>query len=272
VAAASTPSSGTLQNFWDSREYVRYTYFTTVTREDVAKGQMGGGLNFRTGSGLPPGGGALFGPMPFPAILQQHLQNQLVRILWVQVPARLLGNSNSYLEFFRGRVNQKPFQLPGGPVWAPGSMLYLNYQPTFYLPPVPKVDLTGAYWDDQKWMDVELQFLVTNRQNADPLKGGVTKYQDPANPSWVQWGHNCEPWAGNLGSLAGVAVQVDGEGLSGQAVGHARGVAFGRELAGQGLGRHQPAPAPAGSDPGPGDARRYWQAALHSAGPSAMAR
>ena len=117
------------------------------------------------------------------------LQTQRLVVTWYQVPLRLVTSANSFLVRFLGRVNQNPVVLPYGLTCSPGQMLYLNFGIKPYTPPVQNVVALGTGYNvvsTEKFVNIEMHFLYTNRSNISPPASA------PTNKNFVyQGGHNC---------------------------------------------------------------------------------
>lgn len=194
--------NGVLTPYTSTTEYIRYTDFEYIplTTNTVTAEQ--GFMAFFTQSGNQPGktngttpGFTFTGKPTIP------LPDSTLRVLWAQVPYRYITSQKSYLNRFRGYVNQYPFY-----VWDRGSLLYIGYKPTRYSPPVPGQDQWArGIFSYEKWVDVELTFMHTSRQNnATDVPYGIGFTSVPGfgpqpdlstiNSNWVLGGWNLQPW------------------------------------------------------------------------------
>lgn len=152
--------------------------------------QLKGNSNSSSGS-TPPG--------PNEASIQTgprvYLPNALYTVKWYYVPYRLVLSPNSYLERWRGRINQNTMTGPDGFSFPPGSLLYINYAVEIYTPPVNQVVSTTdglgslSVISTEKFVTITMTFLYTKRTLTGTV--GVT----PTNKNYVVGGHNLLPWS-----------------------------------------------------------------------------
>lgn len=153
--------------------------------------QQRGGATFSTGTGTVPNNS------PFQGSPRLFVPNQIFRMLWVGVPLRYVTSPNSYLQKWRGRINQNGWNGPMGPTpipagagafFPPGSLLYMGYKPTKYQPPIAAT--YAPYFvgvDYSKLCNIELTFLYTSRVGTDLPP-------QPSNRNFVLTGHNDLPY------------------------------------------------------------------------------
>jgi hypothetical protein len=156
-------------------EWLRYTDYDFIPQDNFITARQGQ-MVFRDGSAA--------NGTPFDGMPRMYLPDQVLRFRWFQVPYRYITSPNSYIERFRGRINQFPWYN-----WPRGSLLYKNYDAKRYTPPVPKrVQFgPGFIYSTEKLVDIEFYFLLTRRTAASTPT-------IPANSSWVTAGHNLLPW------------------------------------------------------------------------------
>lgn len=128
----------------------------------------------------------------FQAMPKIYLPNSLYTVTWYYVPVRLLISAKSYLQRWRGRINQNLMYGPDGMAFNPGELLYLNFAQKMFTPPVQNlVSLGGeggSIISTEKFAHITLTFLHTVRTNAS---AGST----PTNKNFVANGHNLLPWS-----------------------------------------------------------------------------
>lgn len=121
---------------------------------------------------------------------RMYLPNEIITYTWFGVPYRYMTSSKSYINRWRGRINQNSFLGPGGQVFGVGSLLYLSASPMKYTPSVPKL-VTGENGTDifssDKLCNIVFTFLATYRTATD-LKPAN------ANKNYVQGGHTLLPY------------------------------------------------------------------------------
>jgi len=179
-------------------EWNRFCDFDLIPQENWLEQQRGGAY-FQTGSGNEPGNGA-----SAQQSVRMLLPDAVLRLLWVGVPLRYILSQNSYLQRFRGWINQNAWNGPQGPVlpgpqnpstpagskglFPPGSLLYTGWKPRLYQPVLP-VTFTpfGSYIDYSRLCDLEIYFLYTARTATDAPA-------QPTNKNIVVGGWNCLPY------------------------------------------------------------------------------
>ena len=176
--------AGAQQTFTYVNEWVRFTDFEIMPQQDFITAQVGAGMIFRATGSV---NGNVFVGMP-----RIYIPNRILKIIWYMVPYRYVTSANSYLNKYIGQINQNDWWN-----WKAGELLYLNYNPTRYQPPVPKTELHpwvplfpglgGPKTVSQaKLVDLELIFLLTKRTATDA--------PTPFNGNYVAKGHNLLPW------------------------------------------------------------------------------
>jgi hypothetical protein len=164
--------------------------------------QQRGGAYFQTNTGNEPGANK---QATFQQSALMYLPDQVFRILWHGVPARYILSSNSYLNKFRGKVNQVDWNGPFSSVltnprspsntngnigfFPMGSLLYQGYHPTFYSPVLPlNTNVFGTFISYDLLVDLELIFLHTIRVAYDLPDLSAT------NKNYVAAGWNTHPY------------------------------------------------------------------------------
>ncbi len=182
--------AGVNQTYTVATEWDRYTdYEPTSSPESVTATQ--GSMYFRDRSL------AVFN-VSYPvynAMPRMFLKNSLVRFMWYQVPFSYISSTNSYIQAFRGYINQLDWYL-----WKAGELLYLDFRIKRYTPPAPALQLLGNPFDPpppagvvkstystEKFVDIEFDFLQTNRTTSD-------NQYTPFNTNWIVKGHNLMPY------------------------------------------------------------------------------
>lgn len=169
--------------FTYAEEWNRYTDINILPQNDYITGVQGHSA-FRTQTLAVPQGSI------FPGMPKIYLPNSLLTITWYDVPLRYMISVNSYLNKYRGRVNQFAFYdtLDGEKLFDPGELLYLSYTPrTRSNPVVANMPWAGGNVTSTKFMDVQLQFLYTQRTATDvPASTGSANY--------IAAGHNLNPY------------------------------------------------------------------------------
>jgi hypothetical protein len=132
------------------------------------------------------------GPKQFQAMPRILLNNAIYTITWYYVPIRFAISAKSYLQRWRGRVNQNFFTGPDGLGFNPGELLYLNFSQKMFTPPVQNLVSLGGEGgtiiSTEKFAHFSLQFLITQRDLAAPPT------TPPTNKNYVVGGHNLLPW------------------------------------------------------------------------------
>ena len=195
--ALSSPQT----NWFFVDEWNRYTDFDLQSTENYVSSQVGSGKFVTSGimarQGLPDANNAQ--PMIAPRIF---LPDEVLELIWYQVPLRLITSPASYLRRWRGRVNQNALSWPSG-VYTPGSVLYVNFKQKKYQPPVPN-QVQNQFGDPttfstEKLCDITMRFLLTNRYvpdipaTAPANRNCVLGAVDPNTGLW-NGGHNALPW------------------------------------------------------------------------------
>lgn len=166
-------------------EWQRYLdWDLTVQNESISA--VAGVSLFKTGTQAAPNN-AQFQGMP-----RIFLPNQVVRMIWYQVPLRYWTSQNSYIRRWPGYINNQNF-FPWGTIpylYPAGSLLYLGATPKIYTSTtVQQIDGNQGNNPAWKFMDVELAFLVTYRISTDiPATG---------NANFLAAGHNLQAYFPN---------------------------------------------------------------------------
>lgn len=173
-----------------AQEWTRFTDYQVHPQPETITAQQGT-MQFATQSGGAPN------TYPLDALIRKTIPNQLIKMKWYQVPYRYVESANSYLDSLAGSINQNAWYG-----WPAGSLLYLNFLPHRYTPPVQALDLwlPGQY-STEKWCDIEFSFIQTNRTGTDLPQGTVVPGRPDmqnANPNWLAAGHNLLPWLTTL--------------------------------------------------------------------------
>jgi hypothetical protein len=177
-----------------AQEWNRFTDYEPHPQNDNITAQFGT-LVFQTATNAVPGGANAGSSVIAPGMPRIFLPNQLVQFTWYQVPYRYISSAKSYIRTLMGRVNQNDWYD-----WKSGELLYLNYKPHRYTPPVQKESLwiPGAF-STEKWCNIEFTFLSTSRVGSNLPTGDLPSKPtlQTANHNWVAAGHNLLPWFGN---------------------------------------------------------------------------
>lgn len=165
-----------------AKEWVRYTSFDLFPQNDNVSGVQGQSL-FQTQSTDAPHG------KQFEGMPRIFLPNQVVTFTWHQIPLRYILSPNSYLEKYKGRINQYAwYEYGSGHMFSAGSLLYMGYKPKIYSSPIAQL-MTWQTGDLTTWKyaDIDLYFLVTKRT-------GVDVPSPTARANYLAKGHNLNPW------------------------------------------------------------------------------
>lgn len=176
-------------------EWLRYCDWEPISQPDSVTATQGE-MYFRDPN-LAVGGFLGIGGQPprYPGMLRMFLNNQLIKFTWYQVPMSYVTSPNSYIQSFRGRINQTAWNY-----WNAAELLYLDYRIKRYTPPVPQLQtlqkISGNVFDDpltntfstSKSVDIEFSFLDTVRV-AQP-----NNTYTPKNGNWIAAGHNLLPY------------------------------------------------------------------------------
>ncbi len=182
-------------------EWMRHTEVDYHPKDDWISYTLGGQMAFKAKVGSDPSGvnGAQYAQMP-----RIRMPNSTLKITWYQVPYRYVTSPNSYLEKYKGRINQNGWWR-----WQPGALLFINYNPIRYQQPNP--NSVGAYsinpssvaggplnpnpsptkYPNDSWAqtcDIEMDFILTRRY----LQTGEIAIGSKGNS--VVGGHNLLPW------------------------------------------------------------------------------
>jgi hypothetical protein len=176
VKATSTwqDISGTNQKTDYYPEWNRFCDFTFTPKAEWLEQQRGSSY-FVTGTNNEPGANA---QQTSQQSVRMLMPDSIFKIMWVGVPLRYVLSKNSYLTRFRGRINQNSWEGPGGvgTTFAPGSLLYWDFVPRIYMPPVPiSINWAGSFLDYTRLCDVELIFMHTSRTVTDAPASGTNK-------------------------------------------------------------------------------------------------
>jgi len=192
--------SNNQQIFSYADEWIRFTDVDFHPKDDWISFTLGGQMAFSTGFAKPPQG-AQYAQMP-----RIRMPNSLLKITWYQVPYSYITSPNSYLERYKGRINQNGWWR-----WRPGKLLYINYNPIRYQQPNPNmgfiksinpiqgnsdphdangnpVPSVGTAKSFLQTCDIELEFILTSRILAPGDQ------PSPTNKNAVAAGHNLLPW------------------------------------------------------------------------------
>lgn len=172
-------------------EWNRFTDFEPHPQNDNITAQQGT-MIFHTASNTSPGGATPSASVQFSGMPRLFLPNQLIQFTWYQVPYRYISSSKSWIATMMGKVNQNDWYQ-----WDAGELLYLNYKPKRYTPPVQAENLwiPGAF-STEKLCNIEFTFLGTSRTGSDVPVGDLAAKPalQTANHNWVAAGHNLLPW------------------------------------------------------------------------------
>lgn len=185
--------SGAQETFTYATEWERYVDWQFFPSDDVIS-QAKGTMTFN--SSYVNVNGKQYAAMP-----RLPLPDGILKLYWVGVPLRYVTSANSYITRWRGRINQKAWTGPAGPMGA-GSLLYLAYTPRKYTPPIQATDeLFPGIFSTEKLCNIEMTFLYTSRT----LATGETPNTPPNNGHYVVGGHNLLPHNDKLFHYAVVA-------------------------------------------------------------------
>jgi len=164
--------TGASHTYTSAPEWTRYTTYEFIPQNDSVTAQIG---NMIFASGPVSGRG-------FVSPIKQFMPNGIVKFMWRQVPFRYVESSNSYLNRWRGYINQQSWYG-----WPKGSLLYVNYTPRMYTPPVPEEDqFAPGVFSTEKLCDIEFIFMYTSRNTTDTISA-------PSNKNFVTAGWNLLP-------------------------------------------------------------------------------
>jgi hypothetical protein len=169
-------------------EWQRYLTWLQVPQNDWITG-IAGQSRFETGDNTLPGNADPTKAVSFQGMPRMWLPNQMVRLLWHQVPWRYVYSANSYLNRYLGMVNQFDFFDIGNLnfLFPAGSLLYLGYNPVSYMSPAAVIQQwVGGIDVTTMLVDLELIFLYTNRKQ--------TNVPNVPNRNFIPSGHNLEPY------------------------------------------------------------------------------
>lgn len=196
-------TSNTEQHVTYYPEWLRFCDFDIIPQEEWLDQQRGTSY-FETSDSSEPGANAQGTAQQSVRML---LPNSTLRLLWVGVPLRYILSTNSYLNKFRGFINQNAWNGPLGPViehplgasfpeadggksgvFAPGTLLYVGFKPRIYMPVLPVTyNLFGSFIDYNRLCDIEMFFLYTTRV-------GQKLPSQPTNKNIVVGGWNLLPY------------------------------------------------------------------------------
>ncbi len=164
-----------------ANEWLRFTDYKYEPQANFATAKYGQTV-FRTGTADPSGTNP--NKVPFPGEPRVLLPDALVRFTWYMVPERYVTSPRSYLQRFRGMINQTDWYR-----WKAGELLYLNFTPTRYTPPFPEQESVDGVLSDEKLVNIEFTFLETKRTLDESL--GLPEV---SNRNFIAAGHNLMPW------------------------------------------------------------------------------
>ena len=199
-------ADGNIHSYTYATEYYRYTVIDVMSKEEAITATQGM-MVFRTQSGTQPGNGPNGNPPPaqFGAQPRIFMPNQILKILWMQVPYRYITSPNSWISTLVGTINQLKILD-----YLPGQLLFIGYTPKPYTPPVPDLVVNefgaGTGYSTERLMDIELLFSLTSRVVTDapvglPNKNTVAAFQNAFPWFGLQAGQKGRKFY--FGSLAG---------------------------------------------------------------------
>ncbi len=177
--------AGVNQTYHIATEWLRYCDWEPTSQPDSVTATQGS-MYFRD----PSLSVFLVSYPVYNAMPRMFLQNQMVKFYWYQVPFSYISSTNSYIQAFRGRINQLNWFN-----WPAGSLLYLDFRIKRYTPPTPALIVqanpfaqAGAKntFSTDKFVDIEFSFLHTTRTTGDTYV--------PFNTNWIVKGHNLMPY------------------------------------------------------------------------------
>lgn len=178
-----TDISGAAQSTGYYPEYERFCDFTIQPKAEWLEQQRGASY-FQTSDNSEPGNG-----LTTQQSVRMLMPDSILKVLWIGVPLRYVLSTNSYLNKFRGRINQNAWagSAGTGTSFPAGSLLYWDYQPRIYLPPAPVTySWAGAFLDFTRLCDIELTFMYTTRN--------ITLAPTTSNANFVPAGWNALPY------------------------------------------------------------------------------
>lgn len=182
-----------IQIFKYAPEWWRFTTLEYMPQNDNVSGVQGQSI-FQLGEpgGAPPytvPHGASFQGMP-----RIFLPNSLVKLTWYHVPFRYITSKTSYLNRYRGRVNQRAFfeDQDGEMLFQPGELLYLGFTPKIYTSPLLQYVDIGGSSSPARFCNIEMLFLYTNRVGVNLPTASTTTALPSVN--YIAAGHNLQPY------------------------------------------------------------------------------
>lgn len=178
-------------NFVDyeyATEWERWTDWPRYPADEFIQFRQGQ-MAFRTQRGIAAAPATVAGNphnAMAPGLPRIHMQRELLRLKWYQVPYSYLESRRSYLSRFKWRVNQNEWMG-----FEPGELLYEGHSfDRRVTPPFPEADFhTISGWSSEKVVDVEMLLRI--------CRTGQSDVPSPDNPNWIAHGHNLFPWAGD---------------------------------------------------------------------------
>jgi hypothetical protein len=174
------PASITVQsvNEWD-----RWTDLDLDPKEDAVSAQMGS-MRFESSN-------AVVNKQEFPGQPRMVLPNQMVKLVWYEVPYRYVISTNSYFSKWLGRVNYNGLYICAK-FFDKGELLYLGWRPKKYRQAGSLSEAQTELHEPPSFYntllcDLEFTFLYTPRKATDVLAAS-------RNPNFVTAGHNVLPW------------------------------------------------------------------------------
>ncbi len=177
LAQFYTPAGGS-STFYYADEWKRYTKFSLAPVDKSVTATLGQ-MTFRGGSA---------NGVVFPGQLKKFLPDQILTVKWYKVPYRYIISPRSYLNKYKGYINQIN-NARGNTfgTYTGGQLLYVGYKPSEpYTMPYPTVEWIFGVNQYAKYGDIELNFLCTNRTSTSP--------PTPSNLNYLTSGWNAQPW------------------------------------------------------------------------------
>lgn len=172
-----------------AEEWLRYCDVTLLTQNDYITA-VKGLSRLQTSDNTVPGGADPNGGFEFQGMPRMFLPNGIFKMRWYDVPYRYVLSPSSYLNKFRGMVNQDAFfQMDSGTMFQPGELLYLGYEPSVYTSPIVQFMNLGGNGTFTKFCNIDINFLYTRRPAT---KAPATQYAN-----YIAAGHNLNPWFQN---------------------------------------------------------------------------
>src|SRR5262245_32993006 len=176
------------------QEWLRFCIFSGAPMDIRIKATIRAGMRFRC-PGFEHAGKLVHGA-PCDDVPDMSVPDSLLTVTWLGVPQRYIDDSGSFLNKYKGYVNQTAFSN-GRSTWPPATLLYLGYQ---IVDPHTQLTFTPVPFDGDEdalflgtfagseCVDLQLQFHKTDRVTTTPPGAA-----NIINPNWIPLGHNLLP-------------------------------------------------------------------------------